>query len=194
MLKGMGISDGIGIGKAIILNNEDIKPEKIRTDDIEQEKKIFLDAIQSVKDETKNLISTLNGTEKDIMEAYLAILQDDTLVQETIKIIEQEKCNADYGADVGFNKIIQIFEQMDDPYMAARSRDIADMKRNFKYKRNTLIKFTDSYNFGCKRTFNIKYGKIRFKKYRRNYNRNWRRKLTYSYYGKNSQNTCDCGN
>ena len=51
MLKGMGISDGIGIGKAIILNNEDIKPEKIRTDDIEQEKKIFLDAIQSVKDE-----------------------------------------------------------------------------------------------------------------------------------------------
>jgi len=129
MLKGMGISDGIGIGKAIILNNEDIKPEKIRTDDIEQEKKIFLDAIQSVKDETKNLISTLNGTEKDIMEAYLAILQDDTLVQETIKIIEQEKCNADYGADVGFNKIIQIFEQMDDPYMAARSRDIADMKR-----------------------------------------------------------------
>ncbi len=129
MLKGMGISDGIGIGKAIILNNEDIKPEKIRTDDIEQEKKIFLDAIQSVKDETKNLISTLNGTEKDIMEAYLAVLQDDTLVQETIKIIEQEKCNADYGADVGFNKIIQIFEQMDDPYMAARSRDIADMKR-----------------------------------------------------------------
>ena len=129
MLKGMGISDGIGIGKAIILNNEDIKPEKIRKDDIEQEKKIFLDAIQSVKDETKNLISTLNGTEKDIMEAYLAILQDDTLVQETIKIIEQEKCNADYGADVGFNKIIQIFEQMDDPYMAARSRDIADMKR-----------------------------------------------------------------
>ena len=129
MLKGMGISDGIGIGKAIILNNEDIRPEKIRTDDIEQEKKIFFDAIQSIKDETENLISTLNGTEKDIMEAYLAILQDDTLVQETIKIIEQEKCNADYGADVGFNKIIQIFEQMDDPYMAARSRDIADMKR-----------------------------------------------------------------
>ena len=32
MLKGMGISDGIGIGKAIILNNEDIKTEKIRTD------------------------------------------------------------------------------------------------------------------------------------------------------------------
>ena len=129
MLKGMGISDGIGIGKAIILNNEDIKTEKIRTNDVEQEKKIFLDAIQSVKDETENLISTLDGTEKDIMEAYLMILQDDTLSEEIIKTIEQEKCNAAYGADFGFNKIIQMFEQMDDPYMAARSRDIADMKR-----------------------------------------------------------------
>lgn len=129
MLKGMGISDGIGMGKAIILNNEDIKPEKIRTDDVKQEKQIFLDAVQSVKDETKNLISTLTGTEKDIMEAYLMILQDDTLLQETVKIIEQEKCNSAYGVDIGFNKIIQMFEQMDDPYMAARSRDIADMKR-----------------------------------------------------------------
>ena len=129
MLKGMGISDGIGIGKAIILKNEDIKPEKIRNDDTEQEEKIFLDAIQSIKYETEELIKKLDGTEKDIMEAYLAILQDDTLVQETVEIIKQEKCNAAYGADIGFNKIIQMFEQMDDPYMAARSSDIADMKR-----------------------------------------------------------------
>ena len=129
MLKGMGISDGIGIGNSVILNNEDIKPEKIRTYDIEHEKRIFFDAIQSVKDETESLISNLEGTEKDIMQAYLMILQDDTLVQETVKIIEQESCNAAYGADTGFNKIIQMFEQMDDPYMAARSRDIADMKR-----------------------------------------------------------------
>lgn len=129
MLKGMGISDGIGIGKAVILNDEDIKTEKIRTDDIEQEKKIFFAAIQSVKNETEELIKNLNGTEKDIMEAYLMILQDDILVQETVRIIENEKCNAAYGADSGFNKIIQMFEQMDDPYMAARSRDIADMKK-----------------------------------------------------------------
>lgn len=129
MLNGMGISDGIGIGKAIILNNEDIKPEKIRIDNIEQEKKSFFDALQSVKNETEEMIRNLNGTEKDIMEAYLMILQDDTLIQETVKIIEQEKCNSAYGVNMGFNKIIQMFEQMDDPYMSARSSDIADMKR-----------------------------------------------------------------
>ena len=30
MLSGMGISDGIGIGNAVILNDEDIKIEKIK--------------------------------------------------------------------------------------------------------------------------------------------------------------------
>ena len=134
MLRGMGISDGIGIGNAVILKNDDIKPEKIRVDNIENEKKIFFSAVENVKNETENLIKNLNGTEKDIMEAYLMILQDDTLVQETIRIIEEEKCNAEYGAYMGFNKIIQMFEQIDDPYMAARSRDIADMKRKILSK------------------------------------------------------------
>ena len=59
----------------------------------------------------------------------LMILQDPMLTQETIKIIEQEKYNAAYATEMGFNSIIQMFEEMEDPYMAARSRDIADMKK-----------------------------------------------------------------
>ena len=129
MLKGKGISDGIGLGKAIVLKNDDIKPEKIRIEDVVSEKEIFYQAVHAVETETEELINKLSGTEKDIMQAYLMILQDPTLVQETIKIIEQEKCNAAYATEVGFNTIIQMFEEMDDPYMAARSTDIADMKK-----------------------------------------------------------------
>lgn len=63
------------------------------------------------------------------MQAYLMILQDPNLVQETIKMIEQEQYNAAYATEMGFNSIIQMFEKMDDPYMAARSADILDMKK-----------------------------------------------------------------
>ena len=115
MLSGMGISDGIGIGNAVILNDEDIKIEKIKINNIEQEKKVFFNAVKAVQNETEELIKKLNGTEKDIMQAYLMILQDDTLIQETMKIIEDEKCNSAYGVDIGFNKIIRMFDQMDDP-------------------------------------------------------------------------------
>lgn len=129
MLKGKGISDGIVLGNVVLLKDEDIKPEKIRIEDVEAEKEIFYQAVHTVKEETSSLVAQLSGTEKDIMQAYLMILQDPILVQETVKIIEQEKCNAAYGVEKGFNTIIQMFEQIDDPYMSARSADIADMKK-----------------------------------------------------------------
>ena len=134
MLKGKGVSEGIGLGKAVILKNEEIKPEKIQIKDVELEKENFYNAVHEVEAEIKELIKKLSGTEKDIMQAYLMILQDPTLVQETVEIIEKEKCNAAYATEVGFNTIIQMFEEMDDPYMAARSADIADMKKKVLYK------------------------------------------------------------
>lgn len=129
MLKGKGISEGIGLGKVVVLENEDIKPEKFRIKDVEKEKEIFYKAVHAVEVDTEELIDKSSGAQKDIMQAYLMILQDPTLVQETVKIIEQEKCNSAYATEIGFNTIIQMFEEMDDPYMAARSSDIADMKR-----------------------------------------------------------------
>lgn len=134
MLKGKGVSEGIGLGKAVILKNEEIKPEKILIKDVELEKENFYNAVHEVETEIEELINKLSGTEKDIMQAYLMILQDPTLVQETVEIIEKEKCNAAYATEVGFNTIIKMFEEMDDPYMAARSADIADMKKKVLYK------------------------------------------------------------
>lgn len=134
MLKGKGVSEGIGLGKAVILKNEEIKPEKIQIEDVDLEKENFYHAFHEVELEIEELINKLSGTEKDIMQAYLMILQDPTLVQETVEIIEKEKCNAAYATEVGFNTIIQMFEEMDDPYMAARSADIADMKKKVLYK------------------------------------------------------------
>lgn len=134
MLKGKGVSEGIGLGKAVILKNEEIKPEKIQIEDVDLEKENFYHAVHKVELEIEYLINKLEGTEKDIMQAYLMILQDPTLVQETVEIIEKEKCNAAYATEVGFNTIIQIFEEMDDPYMAARSADISDMKKKVLYK------------------------------------------------------------
>lgn len=134
MLKGKGISSGIGLGKALLLKDEEIKPEKIQIEDVAAEKEVFYRAIHEVEAETEELISKLSGTEKDIMQAYLTILQDPTLIEETLKIIEQEKCNSDYATEIGFNTIIEMFENMDDPYMAARSRDISDMKKKILAK------------------------------------------------------------
>ena len=134
MLKGTGISEGIGIGKAIILRNEKIEPKKVKIEDTNLEKEKFYKALDEVKKEIEEIVEKNSGTKKEIMEAYLMILQDPMLIEETIKIIEKENANSAYAVEVGFNKIINMFENLEDPYMSARSRDIADMKKKILNK------------------------------------------------------------
>ena len=129
MLKGTGISDGIGLGKAIIFESQKIKLEKNKIQDVTLEKEKFYKAIKEVEKEIEDLLEKISGTEKEIMQAYLLILQDPNLIQKTIEIIEKEKWNAAYATEIGFNEIIKEFEKVDDTYISERSKDIEDMKK-----------------------------------------------------------------
>ena len=129
MLKGTGISDGIGLGKAIIFKSQKIKLEKNKIKDVTLEKEKFYKAIKEVEKEIENLLEKISGTEKEIMQAYLLILQDPNLIQKTIEIIEKEKWNAAYATEIGFNEVIKEFEKVDDSYISERSKDIEDMKK-----------------------------------------------------------------
>lgn len=129
MLKGTGISDGIGLGKAIIFKSQKIKLEKNKIKDVTLEKEKFYKAIKEVEKEIEDLLEKISGTEKEIMQAYLLILQDPNLIQKTIEIIEKEKWDAAYATEIGFNEIIKEFEKVDDTYISERSKDIEDMKK-----------------------------------------------------------------
>lgn len=128
MLKGKGVSNGIGIGNAIILENDKIEVTQFKIENPKKEVEFFYAAFNKVIEETKELINNLTGTEREIMQAYLTILEDPTLTAETINMIENEQYNAGYATEAGFNKIAQVFKSMDDSYMAARAADIEDMK------------------------------------------------------------------
>ena len=130
MLKGNGVSTGIGFGKVVVLKKTERKIEKktIQKEQVEQELKRVHDALQEVINETENQMKNITGTEADIMQAYLMILQDPSLIAETENAINNSNYNAEYAVEVGLNSVIQIFENMDDKYMASRSRDILDIK------------------------------------------------------------------
>ncbi len=130
MLKGNGISRGIGFGKVVVLKKTERKIEKktIEKEQIDQELARVHEALQEVINETENQMKNITGTEAEIMQAYLMILQDPSLISETENAIKNSNYNAEYAVEVGFNSVIQIFENMDDKYMASRSRDILDIK------------------------------------------------------------------
>ena len=134
MIIGKGVSTGIGFGNTVILKNQERKIEKKTVENPENEMKKFKEALEQVTKETETIVESASGTEKEIMSAYLMIMKDETLIQETENAITNLKYNAEYAVEIGFNSVIQIFENMDDEYMAGRARDIADIKNRILAK------------------------------------------------------------
>lgn len=130
MLKGKGVSRGIGFGNIIVLKTEERNIEKkiMPAEKMDEELKKFNDALNSAIDETETQLQNISGKEAEIMEAYLMIMKDPSLVVETENAIKNLNYNAEYAVEVGFNSVIQVFENMDDEYMASRARDILDIK------------------------------------------------------------------
>lgn len=128
MVKGKGVSKGIGIGHTKVLKNEEVKLTDFKVDDKENELNYFRKCLNNVIEDTKKVIEKLSGTEADIMNAYLMILQDPTLTAETERLIQEDGYNAGYAVKVGFETVEEVFKNMDDEYMSARASDIEDMK------------------------------------------------------------------
>ena len=130
MLKGKGVSKGIVFRNIIVLKKVEkkIKKKTIESEQVEHEVERLHEALNQVINETEIQMKHITGTEADIMQAYLMIMQDPSLISETENAIKNSNYNAEYAVEVGFNTVIQIFENMDDEYMASRSRDILDIK------------------------------------------------------------------
>lgn len=128
MIKGKGISKGIGFGKVFIFEKRKRKIKKVIVENSENELEKFKTALNKVEKEIEETIQQSSGTEKEIMNAYLMILKDPTLIIETENLIKNLKYNAEYAIEEGFNKIIEMFKKINDEYMAERAKDIIDIK------------------------------------------------------------------
>lgn len=128
MIEWESVSTGVGYGKAIILKNKKIIIKKRIVDNPEVEIVKLENAVMEATKEIDELIKTITGTEKEIMEAYLMIMKDSNLILEPKKIILETKCNSEYAVEIGLNKLIQTFEEINDEYMSSRAKDITDIK------------------------------------------------------------------
>ena len=134
MLKGKGISGGIGIGKAVVLKKEDIKIEKSKIEDVDSELEKLKVSLDSIIKETEELKNKSNNEQKQILEAYLMILQDETLIKKSKELIENEKINCVYAVEQGMNEIIKNFRNIPDEYISERANDIEDIKNRIILK------------------------------------------------------------
>lgn len=136
---GIGVSAGIVIGKAFRLEKAtfDITPTWVRDAEVEQEADRFLEAIHKSKEQLvaiRDKVESLDDTEYiRIIDAYLMIMEDNMLVDETVEYIRKHRLSAEWSLQRVLDKLEVQFDNIENPYLKARKEDLTHIgNRIFK--------------------------------------------------------------
>lgn len=131
MLKGIGVSPGIAIGKAFLKKDPEITIHKKEIHDINEELNRLNDSIEKARCEINNLIKhaklNLGVEESQIFEAHLMMLDDPEIFGQARKKIEEEKLNSEWLIKEITDAFVQIFNSMENEYLKARAADLKDV-------------------------------------------------------------------
>jgi phosphotransferase system enzyme I (PtsI) len=134
MIKGIGVSPGISIGRAFVLKKMEGKMNGRllnNENEILQEIKHFDHAVELAANEIEAIKANseilLNDEELAILETQIELINDPQIREDVLKKIWTEKVNANDALLQVFDVIAQLFENMDDEYMRARSSDMKDI-------------------------------------------------------------------
>ncbi|MCX8082671.1 MAG: phosphoenolpyruvate--protein phosphotransferase [bacterium] len=132
-IKGIGISPGIAIGKAFVLESYSLQDTEYTIDKSTIEKEIarFHDAINTSESQIEELKQTFEkevGTKyADIFSFHLALLKDKLFKSEVERIIKEEKVNSESAVRKVINQISRIFKKEEKDFHQDRRRDILDV-------------------------------------------------------------------
>lgn len=132
-LKGIGVSPGIIIGKARLLDRSRVKifyQYLLSDEQVNSEEKRFREALDTTREQIitlKNKIPDQVKKHAFILDTYLMVMNDSMFYDSTIDTIVNEKINAEWALKKSVQKIRQIFEQIEDEYIRERINDVEDV-------------------------------------------------------------------
>ncbi|MBP6152606.1 phosphoenolpyruvate--protein phosphotransferase [Candidatus Methylopumilus universalis] len=129
-IHGIGVSNGIAIGRAHLISNAllEVVQYDIEIKNIPLEVKRFEDAIAAVRVELNKIKSQLpSDSPKELsafIDTHLMILNDKSLSSLPKSIIENEKCNAEWAIKKQMDSVVNQFDQIEDQYLRERKQDV----------------------------------------------------------------------
>lgn len=135
MLRGIGTSKGIGIGKALIIHKCKNAVSRVKIKDTEAEVDKFNEAVEKFIQETNELVDKLsqklNGDDKNalVLKNQEYLIRDPEFTSGVISAITNDKLNAEAAVEDTCEMLKNIFLSFNNDTMTQRVVDIEDMKQ-----------------------------------------------------------------
>lgn len=135
MLRGIGTSKGIGIGKALIIHKCKNAVSHVKIKDTEAEVDKFNEAVEKFIQETNELVDKLsqklNGDDKNalVLKNQEYLIRDPEFTSGVISAITNDKLNAEAAVEDTCEMLKNIFLSFNNDTMTQRVADIEDMKQ-----------------------------------------------------------------
>ncbi len=131
--RGIAASGGVCRGRVFVLGKKQLHvPHRVITDaEIPEELKRLEQSIVATRKQLTELHQSLRervgSHDADIFEAHLLVLEDQTLIEETTKLVQNEHYNVEYAYQEVTDKYAKAMESMDDEYLRERAVDLRDV-------------------------------------------------------------------
>jgi phosphotransferase system enzyme I (PtsI) len=131
MLKGIGASQGYGIGTAVIINDINIDYSAVKYTNAQNERERLHSAVDDFVEETNLLVEDLKKSagdkEAEILQGHLMMLQDPFMLSQMEENIDSGSV-AESAVDSVCTMFINMFSGVDDELTRQRASDIKDIK------------------------------------------------------------------
>src|SRR5437763_4040185 len=131
--KGIGVSPGIAIGRAVIIERREaaIYRVPIRDDEVPSEVNRFLEALEKTQTQLHDLKQKVRrsmGEEyASIFEAHSMMVSDPSFADKVVQKIEEEQVNAEWALSEVQEELQARFQSFEEDYLRERVADVKDV-------------------------------------------------------------------
>ena len=130
-LTGLGVSPGVGIGRALVLKRgADLRfrvPEALVNRELERLDMARARSRAQLREIKARMARAAGSEHAYLFDAQLLMLDDAMLTDRAAAIIREERLNAESALQRALDEISAYFDKIEDPYLRERKGDVADV-------------------------------------------------------------------
>lgn len=133
LFRGIPVSLGVSRGKILVLGKSQHSIEKQTLADadlpgeVSRLERALLQTRHEILDVQRKVTEAMGATEGGIFDAHLLVLEDRTLIDEVVKLINEKKVNAEHAFHTVAERYASALAGIEDEYLRERAGDMRDV-------------------------------------------------------------------